>query len=172
MANRAYLYSPEDEDYLFERGDECYDSRWNIPLLWFPLFNENSLAMLSRDKDGALETFLIENKDIAIERFLNSISKVKSVLDISITNIEEFIENIKNWEGNQLVLAPWEIIQDEGEDPKSETIKDFSTSLKYLSNGEISKYIKLFEKYAGSINKVDRQDPQDIQNYLIGFTYW
>ena len=174
MANRAYLFSPEDEDYLLEMGDEYYDSRWNIPILWFLFFDENSLSMLSREEDefDVPETFLIENKDLAIERFQNAIPKIKSVLDISSIDVEEIIENLKRWEGDQLVLDPMEIIQGDGENPESETIKDFSSALRYLSNGEINKYIEIFEKYAGSFDKIDKQNSQEIQNYLIGFTYW
>ena len=174
MANRAYLFSPEDEDYLLEMGDEFYDSRWNIPLLWFLFFDENSLMLLSReeDEDDVLETFLIEKKDVAIERFQDAILKVKTVLNISEIDIEEIIKNLKRWEGDQLVLDPMEIIQGEGENPESETIKDFSSALKFLSKGEIKKYIEIFGKYAGNLDEIDKQNPQEIQNYLIGFTYW
>lgn len=175
MANRAYLFSPEDEDYLLERGEEYYDSRWNIPILWFLFFDENSLSMLSREDDKGnvfLETFLIENKEVATERFQNTIPKIKSVLDNSGVDVEEIIENLKRWEGEHLVLDPMEIIQGEGENPESETIKDFSKALKYLSSSEVNKYIEIFEKYAGYFDKIDKQDPQEIRNYLIGFTYW
>lgn len=172
MANRAYLFSPEEEDYLLEMGDEYYDSRWNIPLLWFLFFDENSLAMMSREEDDILETFLIENKNIAIERFQKRIPKIKSVIDVSKIDVEEIIENLKRWEGDQLVLDPMEIIQGDGENPESETIKDFSKALNYLSNEEINKYIEIFGKYAGNFDEIDKQNPQDIQNYFIGFTYW
>lgn len=172
MANRAYLFSPEDENYLLKRGDEYYDSRWNIPLLWFLFFDENSLIMSSRkDEDYILETFLIENKHVAIERFQNTVSKLNAILEISGIDIKEYIENIKRWEGDQLVLDPMEIIQGEGEITESETIRDFSNALKFLSNGEFNKYIEIFGKYAGSIDRIDNQNSQEIRNYLVGFTY-
>ena len=174
MANRAYLFSPEDEDYLLEMGDEYYDSRWNIPLLWFLFFDENSLMMLSRkeDEDDVLETFLVENKDIAIERFQNTFSKLNAVLDISEIDVEEFIENIKRWEGEQLVLDPMEIIEGEGENPESKTVKDYLSALRCLKCGEIKEFIEVVDYYAGEFAKVEKNDLQRIRNYFIGFTYW
>ena len=80
-------------------------------------------------------------------------------MDISSIDVEEIIENLKRWEGDQLVLDPMEIIQGEGESSGIETIKDFSSALKYLSNGEMNKYIEIFEKYAGSLDKIDKQNP-------------
>src|SRR5215203_305411 len=102
MANRAYLFSSENGNFRLDRDETpYYDSRWNIPLLWFLFFEETSIKMRSNfDYDEPRNTWqeaiLVENKDLAIERFEKMKPMIKSLLPVSDVDIEGFVSGIGN----------------------------------------------------------------------------
>jgi hypothetical protein len=176
MANRAYLFATDNENYRLDRDKiPYYDSRWNIPLLWFLFFEENSIktrtaTVYDQPDKPWNETILIDRKNAAIERFVKSLPNLDRLFSLPNIDIEKFVGGIENWQGNSLILDPCEIIQDEGEKPDSKTLNEFSRALKLLANEETEKAVQILDIYAGEF-KVVGETASNFTNYFIGYTY-
>jgi hypothetical protein len=180
MANRAYLFSSNVEELKNINNEfpkEFYDSRWNIPLLWFLFFNMNSIKMQTFFiKDEPKETWetaiLVEDKDIAIKRFEDIFSIFNPILNFSDSEKSDFIKTISKWQGSLLVLDPWEIIQSEGEKSNTKTLKDFSMALELLEIGAFQKAFNILDVYAGKLEEIIKKNNHNLTNYFIGFHYY
>ena len=189
MANRAYLFSTEINDYneIKDVEEPYYDSRWNIPLLWFLFFTEESIKVkncyLDEDVEKVEESWeqvvLVEKKAVAIERFLLNLKCLTEIWKEieSDKEVVDFIERIDHWKGINLVLEPYEIVEDH---PKA--VQDFKVALKFLSDGKLNEFLETISDYAGKpksqsliekfFSKFTKEEVKDSLNYFIGYTYW
>jgi len=174
MANRAYLFSSENVDYLFNRNvTSYYDSRWIVPLLWFLFFNVDSLSLktIKIDNQTWQKPVLIESKKIAVERFVHRFPFVKEYFikkqfrNFDEIDFDEFLQTITNWIGTFLVLDIGEIV--ELEDIKA--LNKFKLALQYLDERNIEEFTKEIQHYTGLLDEAYLE--REVRNYLIGFTY-
>lgn len=119
MANRAYLYSSDSNDYnnpdnwenLSKNGTPYYDSRWFIPYAWFFLFQPLDVKMIDIVSCGSSwqEARFFASKAIALDKFLQ---RQPLLLQISAspfdteTMCEKFITKLAQCSGNSLFLDP------------------------------------------------------------------
>ncbi|HQU85227.1 MAG TPA: hypothetical protein PKY59_18955 [Pyrinomonadaceae bacterium] len=189
MANRAYLFlSKVSDNHIIKNLKEpYYDSRWNIPLLWFLFFDRNSLKLktvyFEEDKEQIENSWheiaLIEKKDSAIENFSKNIQLLNEVWK-QVDKDEEiirFIENIKRWHGEYLVLDTTEIVEDH-----EQAFKDFSNSFDYLESKKSVEFVKSLNNYSGNFQEPnllvklfanrDYERVSDSLAYFVGHTRW
>ncbi|HEX8251130.1 MAG TPA: hypothetical protein VF599_23350 [Pyrinomonadaceae bacterium] len=171
MANRAYLFATDIKDFQQIENDEepYYDSRWNIPLLWFLFFDASSVKpkKIVFGNDAWQEVVLVENKETAIHRFLKLYPRLEEVFGKHFFDYTEFIKNINNWERENLVLNPTEIIEDH-----SKALQDFSAALEFIQSGKTENFVKILDEYAGVFSHINKADSRTLTIYFIGFTYW
>lgn len=168
MANRAYLFATDIADFNQIENDEepFYDSRWNIPLLWFLFFAPESIKQKTinfRNSAAEREVILFEDKEIALDRFEKLYPFLEEFFSEQLFDRTQFIKNIEDWDGKNLVLNPRQVIN--GDDLK--TFQNFSEALAFIQIGETEKFVKILDGYAGGFERIDK----DLNRYFIGYTY-
>src|SRR5262249_14164449 len=125
MANRAYLFSTDlsDINRIGELEEPYYDSRWNIPILWLLFFNHQSIKIKTcwledypdHEEFSWEELYLIENKELALARFSENLKTLAEIWKRIEKNeqVLTFIKKVRNWKGENLVLDPGEIVENE-----------------------------------------------------------
>jgi hypothetical protein len=174
MVNRAYLFSAENGNYRLNRSETgYYDSRWIIPLLWFLFFDVDSVRLKTVEIDNHTwqKLFLLENKEIAVDRFIQRLPLAKEYFNQKLfrffdeVDFDEFVQKVTNWIGNFLVVDVDEIVQDDA----IETLNKFKLALQFLEDRNIEEFSKEIQHYTGLLNEAYLET--DVRNYLIGFTY-
>ena len=119
MANRAYLYSLDNDDYnnpenwerVSRREIPYYDSRWNIPYAWFFLFRSSDVKMIGVLSGNSYwqETKFFTDKARAINIFAERkpllLQMAVSPFDTEVM-CEQFISRIAERSGKYLCLDP------------------------------------------------------------------
>jgi len=119
MANRAYLYSLDSDDYTnpanWERSIRnklpYYDSRWNIPYAWFFLFRPTDVKMIDvfSEKSYWQEVKLFAHKATALETFAE---RKPLLLKIAVSPfgsealLDHFMGTIAQRPGDCLIMDP------------------------------------------------------------------
>jgi len=164
MANRAYLY-PSDNSQQWEcEGYEgvYYDSRHTFPLLWWFLFEEDSIFLVDIDYDGSKwkEIRLRAERSRAIERLTRRVCRHSSRLGLLIDRaiIDLFIERITQWKGKYIFVDPSEVFQDESEE-------DYPKVLDFIASVDSD-----FNHFEMSYGHGDVPD-DTVEVKLVGYTY-
>lgn len=116
MANRAYLFCTDviDESIWWNRDRKYYDSRWQIPVVWFFFFSVADLYWRERQEDGDTwkEVKLWTEKENALKRFSQRRKMLESIIKdrLDVQLLDRFKQEIINLKGSLLVLDPEEII--------------------------------------------------------------
>lgn len=185
MANRAYLFSSAHNDADAWKQDieawhqalvPYYDSRHNIPLAWWFLFDESDVLLLDiyapttrwSSETQWKEVRLLADKQKSLAAFARNKSLLMKIvgakLDASL--LTEFVATIASWPDKYLLMNPTEILSNE---------QDYEPCLQIVRSIQAAApKIEHVVKAASYFSRVDfaDSDEKEIRLNVIGYTYW
>ena len=173
MANRAYLWSGDRND---EKSTEpYYDSRHNIPLAWWFLFEERDISLVHKSYWLTEKNYEMHWREVrflaAKPKALAAFNSRKPLLleivgqDFDITAIEVFYKDLCNWPGPYLLMDPTEVLQ--GEHFEYEPCLRIARSIhtEYPVVGKVVASVSVYSQ-----TTFDDQEKFDLN--VVGYTYW
>ncbi len=182
MANRAYLYSLDSDDYNNpanwmrpSRNDiPYYDSRWNIPYAWFFLFRPSDVKMIDvvSDKSHWQEIRFFAQKARTLETFAERkplLLKIATSPFGSEAILNDFVETIVQRSGKCLLMDPSEVF--DGFIPETDE-ENFAHCKHILKQIEVEDASAEDVKSAiGYYSNFDAKDETSFRMNAIGATY-
>lgn len=168
MANRAYLYfSDQDPKGFYSQFKEYYDSRRNIPVLWWLFFAEDNVKVVKGfgDFSDIDDLVFFEEWSVALERFKQRYRQFLECLPFEVGSVdaEAFLNDLDKKSKKTLICDPGEILED-GIDAINE-MKEIFRMIDDQETSDDERYHK--------INKWTclRTDKEKIELDTIGVTY-
>jgi len=182
MANRAYLYSLDSDDFNnpvnWERPSQndtpYYDSRWNIPYAWFFLFSPFDVKLVDVFFENShwQETKFFAHKASALKRF----AARKPLLLKMVTSpfgfeaiLDHFAETIALRLGNCLFMDPSEVFSGFIPETDEENFAHCKHILRQLEAENVR--VEDVKAVIGYYSDFDSQDEMSFRMNSIGATY-
>ncbi len=171
MANRAYLFPADRADSWGFPRDRYYDSRWGIPLSWFFFYREPDIKRVDVAwKNSAWrELKFVAGKEAAIRLFEGRRPVLTAVVGRRIRAgvIDAFVDTIRGWSGDYLLMDPEEVLGELGDDEERD-FESFSRILVAIDSGDLEAVLATAGRYVGEL----REDSDKCLVNIVGYTYW
>jgi hypothetical protein len=177
MANRAYLYSSNGDTLHAQAVHKSpyYDSRHLLPIAWLLFFNGESIR--PRQVTGHFggtwfEVLLVRSREAALRDFRVRLPCLADLRLEAAVDYELFLDRIRRFPDEQLVLDPQEILAGDGMEGQA-AAELFNAALTSLEGRDMAAFAHALRPLTGDVPLSQNGTlGTSLENFVIGVTYW